>query len=73
MTEEELVGWHHQHKEHEFKQAPGDVEGHGILSCCSPWGRTEVDTTEQLEKNNELCSMGNIISNYIASLYDDIS
>ena len=73
MTEEEFVGWHHQHNECEFEQAPGDVEGCGILLCCSPWGRTEVDMIEGLNKNNELCSMGNIISNYIVSLYDDKS
>ena len=53
MTEEEFVGWHHQHNECEFEQAPGDVEGCGILLCCSPWGRTEVDMTEGLNKNNE--------------------
>ena len=32
----------------EFEQTPGDGEGQGSLACCSPWGRRESDTTEQL-------------------------
>ena len=27
MTEDEMVGWHHQLNEHEFEQALGDDEG----------------------------------------------
>ena len=34
-----------------LKQAPGDGEGQGSLVCCSPWGRKESDTTEQLHNN----------------------
>ena len=37
---------------HECKQTPGDGEGQGSLVCCSPWGRKESDTTEQLNNNN---------------------
>ena len=33
MTEDEMVGWHHQLDGHEFEQAPGDSEGHGSLAC----------------------------------------
>ena len=33
---------------HEFEQAPGDGEGQGSLAHCSPQGRKESDTTEQL-------------------------
>ena len=51
MTEDELVGWHHQLSGHEFEQAPGDGEGQGSLVCCSPWGHKESDTTEQLNNN----------------------
>jgi len=29
MTEDEMVGWHHQLNGHEFEQIPGDSEGHG--------------------------------------------
>ena len=24
------------------------MDGAGVLACCSPWGRKESDTTEQL-------------------------
>ena len=48
MTEAEIVGWHHRLNGHEFEQAQGDGEEQGILACCSPWGRKELDTTEQL-------------------------
>ena len=30
MTEDEMVGWHHQR---EFEQTPGDNEGQGSLTC----------------------------------------
>ena len=33
---------------HEFEQAPGVIGGQGSLACCNPWGRKELDTTEQL-------------------------
>ena len=29
MTEDEMVGWHHQLNAHEFEQIPGDSEGQG--------------------------------------------
>ena len=32
----------------EFEQALGVGDGQGSLACCSPWGRKESDTTEQL-------------------------
>ena len=32
MTEDEIVGWHHQLNGHEFEQAPGDSEGQGCLA-----------------------------------------
>ena len=35
MTENEIVGWHHQLNGHEFEQAPGDGEGHRSLACYS--------------------------------------
>ena len=38
MTEDEMVGWHHQLHGHEFEQAPGVGDGQGSLVCCSPWG-----------------------------------
>ena len=48
MTEDEMVGWHHQLEEHEFKQAPGVSDGQGSLVYYCPGGRKESDTTEQL-------------------------
>ena len=41
MTEDEMVGWHHQRNEHELGQTPGDGEGQGGLACCSPWSHKE--------------------------------
>ena len=38
MTEEEMVGWHHQLDGHGSEQAPGVGDGRGGLACCSPWG-----------------------------------
>ena len=54
MTEDEMVGWHHQLNGHEFKQALGDGEGQGSLACCHPWGCKESDTTERLN-NTYVC------------------
>ena len=53
MTEDEMVGGHHQLNGHEFEQALGDGEGQGSLACCSPWGCKELDTTERLNNRNE--------------------
>ena len=46
MTEDEMVGCNHQLDGHEFEQASGVGDGQGSLSCCSPWGRKESDTTK---------------------------
>ena len=51
MTEDEMIGWHHQLNGHEFEQAPGDGDGQGSLMCCSLWGRKELDMTEQQQKS----------------------
>ena len=48
MTEDEMIGWHHQLNGHEFEQAPGVADGQGSLASYSPWGRKELDMTEQL-------------------------
>ena len=45
MTEDEMVGWHHQLNGHEFEQISGDCKGQGSLACCSPWGGIELDMT----------------------------
>ena len=46
MTEDEMVGWHHQLDGHEFEQTRGHGEEQRSLTCCSPWGGKESDTTE---------------------------
>ena len=48
MTEDEMAGWHHQLDGREFEWTPGDGGGQGGLTCCSPWGCKESDTTERL-------------------------
>jgi len=52
MTEDEVVGWHHQLNGHEFEQVPGDGKGQGSLACYSPQGCKELDTTEGMNNNN---------------------
>ena len=39
MTEDGMVGWHHQLNGHEFEQTQGSNEGQRSLACCSSWGR----------------------------------
>ena len=54
MTEDEIVGWHHQLNVHEFEQAPGVGSGQGSLACCSPWGHKDSDMTEWLNRTEWL-------------------
>ena len=48
MSENEMIGWHHQLDGHEFEQGPGLGDGQGSLACCSPCGHIESHTTERL-------------------------
>ena len=41
LTEDEIVGWHHQLNGHGFEQTLGDSEGQENLACCSPRGHKE--------------------------------
>ena len=50
-TEDEMAGWHHRLKPHEFGWTPGVGDGQGDLACCNSWGRKESDTTERLNWN----------------------
>ena len=52
MTEDEMVGWHHQLNGHEFEQTPGDSEGQRSLECFSPSCCKELDMTWWLNNNN---------------------
>ena len=51
MTEDAMVGWHHQLDGHKFEQAPGVGNGQGSLAYCSPWGHKEPDRTEWVNWN----------------------
>ena len=46
MTENEMVGWHHQFNGYEFEQTPRGGNGQGSLACYSPLGGKESDKTE---------------------------
>ena len=46
MTENKMVGWHHQLDGHETEQAPGVGDGQGSLAYCNPWGHKDLDMTE---------------------------
>ena len=49
IREDEMFGWHRGFNGLEFQQALGVGDGQGILVCCSPWGCTQSDTTEQMK------------------------
>ena len=51
VTENEMVGWHHQLNRHESEQTPEDSEGQGSLANCSLWGHKELDTTVWLNNS----------------------
>ena len=48
-----MAGRRHRCNGRELGQTLGDGEGQGSLACCSPWGHKELDTTWQLNNNNE--------------------
>ena len=61
MTEDEMVGWHHQLNGHGFGWTLGVGDGQGGLVCCSSWGHKESDTTERLNNNTFHCSLATAI------------
>ena len=64
ITEDKMVGWHHQFNGDEFEKAPGDGEGQGSLACCSMWSHKEWDMTEQLNWTEFLikdCFLGGLV------------
>ena len=66
-----MVGWHHLLNGHEFEQDPRDGEGQGSLVCCSPWGRKESDTTEQLN-SNKIYKTKNIYTTQCSPLCEEV-
>ena len=67
MTEDEMVGWHHQLDGHEFAQVLGVGDGQGSLESCSPWGLKESDMTEWTELKT-WCSQNKYIHTYMKRL-----
>ena len=55
MTEDEMVGWHHQLNRHGFGWILGVGDGQGGLACCSSWARKESDMTEHLSTHTHIC------------------
>ena len=62
MTEDEMVGWHHQLNGYEFEQASGDGEEQGSPAHCSLWGRKELNTPQHLNNSTKNRSLVNINS-----------
>ena len=58
MTEDEMVGWHHQLNGHEYEQVPGDGEGQEGLASCSPQSLTESEMNERLKTTTKTRDMG---------------
>ena len=48
MTEDKMVGWHHQLNGHGFGWTPGVGVGQGGLVSRGSWSPQESDTTERL-------------------------
>ena len=55
----------------ESEQALGDGEEPGSLTCCSQWGRKELDMTEQLLSEYIICILKYIqnLNMQILSIY----
>ena len=57
MTEDEMARWHHRLNGHEFEEALGDSGGQVSPARRGPWGRKELDTTQQLNNKYDVhCS-----------------
>ena len=57
MTEDEMVGWHHQLDGYEFEQVLGVGNGQGSLACCSPWvarSQTSLSNWSELIIDHEI-------------------
>ena len=46
MTEDEVIGRHHQHMDRSWSELWEMGEGQGSLVCCRSWGHKESDTSE---------------------------
>ena len=52
VTEDDMVGWHHQFNGYDFEQTPGESEGQGSLAYSSTWGHEGSPMTEQLKQQD---------------------
>ena len=55
MTEDEMVGWHHQLDGHGFGWTLEVGDGQGSLLYFSSWCCKELDTTEQQNWTEQIC------------------
>ena len=56
MTEDEIFGWHHQSKGHEFEQALGVGKGKEILPLLTTWMDPEdIMLNEVTQSQNKHC------------------
>ena len=53
-------GWDREFNGLEFQQVLGVGDGQGIMVCCSPWGCTQSETTEQMKWTN--CHRANALN-----------
>ena len=52
MTGDEMFGWHHQLDGHAFGSTPWVGDGQGSLVLFGPWGRKELDRTDNWTELN---------------------
>ena len=62
VTEDEMVGWHHQLNGREFEQTLGYGEGQGRLVCWSPWGHRGSQSQIQLSDWTKTTSSSKLLS-----------
>ena len=56
VSEDEMVGRHHQLHGHEFEQTPGNGKGQGSLACCSLGSlRVRQNLATEQHKGNDEC------------------
>ena len=48
MTENEMIGWHHQLNGHGLGWTLGAGDGQGGLVHCGSWGLKDLDTIDRL-------------------------
>ena len=62
-----MIGRHRRPNGREFEKAPGGGEGQEHMESCSPRGRKESDTTEQLNRDTNLgCGSISVVLIYIS-------